>query len=207
MSTARTFLIAAAAVVVVSSSTRAFAQAKPKDPSKTTQARDDEEKAKAKKAKPVAEDAAGEATVTSAEVEPPAPTTPPGAEETGVRVNPPMLVTGTILLGGAYLPSAVVGAVGRDDERALLAPVVGPWIALGQKDCNEEPCSAEGLDKALIVTSGVVQGAGLVAIALSVFVPPAKSGPLPALGSASSVRVTPVSFGRHGAGLGAFAVF
>lgn len=217
MDRARKWIVATTAVVAVSASTSAFAQTKPKDTDNAGEAKTQTVRAQdanAKKAKEQQEEMdrarASQTVVTSADAPPPSGAPAPGAEKSALRLNVPLLVTGAVVLGAAYIPSATVAIVGRDDERAMLLPVLGPWISLGQKDCNEEPCSAEGLDKALIVTSGILQGAGFVAMALSVFIPPPSKGSLPSLtGSATKpkVQVTPVSFGRSGAGIGAVGTF
>lgn len=215
---ARHLIVAAAAIVAVSSSTSAFAQTKSKDKTEKTekttktktmtQAESAEQARKAKEQEEEMQRArASTTTVTSAEPQPPSMPAP-GAEKEGIRVNWPIMLTGAVVFAAAYVPSLTVGIIGRDDERAMIAPVVGPWIALGQKDCNEEPCSNEGLDKTLMVTSGILQGAGLLAMTLSVFIPPPSGSSVPGMAAAKpTVRFTPVSFGRSGAGVGAVGTF
>lgn len=124
-----------------------------------------------------------------------------------VRINMPLLVTGAAAFGAAYIPSLVVGITSdRDADRPLLAPVVGPWITLGQgRECDELPCSQEGLDTILVITSGVLQGAGAIAAAASLFIPP---GSREAIRTAEpKVHVLPISMGRAGAGIGAAGTF
>jgi hypothetical protein len=209
MDSTRKWIFAAAAAVAVSTSTSAFAQAKPKTDTKTQRTHDE----KAKQAEQEAEqqraaerERAATTTVTSAE--PPMPPTPPPGAEKEPRINMPLMAAGTLLFFGTYLPTAAIGFVGRTDDKPLIVPVVGPWIALGERDCDADPCGNEGLDKALMVTSGILQGAGLVAVALSVFIPPPERGlPGATAKSKSNVHVAPVSIGKGGAGVGAFGVF
>lgn len=86
--------------------------------------------------------------------------------------NRPLLVTGAVLLGGAYGASAIAaGLSDRDSENKLYYPVVGPWMALQDRDCNAEPCSNKGLNTALLIGSGVLQGVGALSMLMSLFVP------------------------------------
>lgn len=125
--------------------------------------------------------------------------------------NRRLLVAGATAFGVAYVPSVAVGIFSdRSSNRALLVPVVGPWIALGGFDCTaEQPCGRPGLDRALMLTSGILQGAGAIAMAASIFIPDDESmGPLEAIPiGKAKVRLTPVAFGRSGGGIGALATF
>ncbi len=215
---ARNWLVATAAIVAVSSSASAFAQTKPNDkaPEKaktqTVHQQTEMDTKAAKKAKERQEEMgrarASQTTVTSAEAPPPM-TPPPGAEKKGIEVNWPIMIASAGLLAATYIPTAVVGLTGRDDTRTLLVPVVGPWISLGARNCNLEPCDAEALDTVLMITSGVLQGVAAAGIALSVFIPPPERGSVPGVAKATppKVQVTPLSFGRAGAGIGAVGTF
>jgi hypothetical protein len=86
--------------------------------------------------------------------------------------NKPLLVTGVVLLGGAYGASAIAAALSdRDSEDKLYYPVVGPWMALDDRDCGAEPCNHKTLNTALLIGSGVVQGVGALSVVMSLFVP------------------------------------
>jgi hypothetical protein len=83
------------------------------------------------------------------------------------------LVAGGVLLGLAYLPSAYIGAESHlGQDRALLVPVVGPWIDLatrpacappaGSQLMPIDPCTPETAARWALVTSGGLQGLGLI---------------------------------------------
>lgn len=88
------------------------------------------------------------------------------------------LVTGIIVFPTSYLPAAIVGAgSNRQEDRWLLAPVVGPWIDLAERsECVPpsvppgalpiDPCAEEKANKFAIVASGIGQGVGAVLLAL-----------------------------------------
>lgn len=86
--------------------------------------------------------------------------------------NVPLLATGLVLLGGSYGASVIVGAASdRKEDDKLFIPVVGPWLDLHQRDCNANPCSNEGLNKALLIGDGVLQGVGALGVILSLVIP------------------------------------
>jgi hypothetical protein len=127
------------------------------------------------------------------------------------RPNRTLLSTGVGIFVVSYGASAVAGAISdRDTDKNLFIPVVGPWMDLAQRDCsNADPCAnREDINKAMIITSGVVQGASLLMVVGSLLVPEttaiterrtsAKNQP--------SVTVSPMSFAA-GAGLGAIGRF
>jgi hypothetical protein len=124
--------------------------------------------------------------------------------------NKKLLVAGATVFGAAYVPSVAVGVFSdRTSDRALLVPLVGPWIALGGFDCDDAPCSSPGLDRALMIGSGFVQAIGAAGVVASLFVSPNTSlGPLDGIPvGGTTVRIAPTSFGRSGAGFGAAATF
>jgi hypothetical protein len=85
--------------------------------------------------------------------------------------NRPLLVTGLVVLGGTYGASAIAaGFSNRDSEDKLYYPVVGPWMALNDRDCSAEPCSKKALNTTLLVGSGVLQGLGALSMVMSLFV-------------------------------------
>lgn len=86
--------------------------------------------------------------------------------------NTPLLVTGVVMLGASYGASAIVGGLtdrGSDDN--LYYPVVGPWMALDERDCSGDPCSSKTLHTTLLIGSGVLQGLGALSMAMSLFIP------------------------------------
>jgi hypothetical protein len=130
------------------------------------------------------------------------------------RPNRALLSTGAGIFILSYGASVIAGASSdRDSDKRLFIPVVGPWMDLADRQCNlSNPCgSNEDLAKAMIVTSGVVQGAGVLLAIGSLAIPEstrveertvakAKSPPKP------KFAVLPVSF-RAGAGVGAVGRF
>lgn len=125
--------------------------------------------------------------------------------------NRSLLSTGTGLFVISYGASVVTAAVSsRDEDKKLFIPVVGPWMDLGQRNCDVRGCGGnEDVNKAMLITSGVVQGAGVLLALSSLFVPEtvedrrisAKAKP-----AKPELRVTPVSFAA-GAGVGAVGRF
>lgn len=117
--------------------------------------------------------------------------------------NRPLLVTGVVLLGASYGASAIAAA--RSDSETddkLYYPVVGPWMALNDRDCSVDPCGRKTLDTTLLVGSGVVQGLGALSVLMSLFIPTTTTHSWYLIGS-EDFNVTPLG----GAGeLGAVAI-
>lgn len=87
------------------------------------------------------------------------------------------LVSGSILLGLAYLPTAYFGAVSsRKGDRILLLPVLGPWIDLvgrdkcvppaGSEELPVDPCIEETANRVALVGSGIAQVLGSILFAV-----------------------------------------
>jgi hypothetical protein len=117
--------------------------------------------------------------------------------------NVPLLVTGMIVLGASYGASAI-GAARSDNETddKLYYPVVGPWMALNDRDCSVDPCDQKTLDTTLLVGSGIVQGLGALSVLMSLFIPTKTTHSWYLIGN-DDLNVTPVG----GSGeLGAMAV-
>jgi len=121
--------------------------------------------------------------------------------------NKTLLSTGVGLFILSYAPSVVAGAVSpRDEDKNLFIPLVGPWMDLGQR--NGPSGRSEDVARGMIITSGIVQGAGVLLGIGSLIIPEstttteksqvAKNKP--------EVKVLPVSFG-DGAGVGAIGRF
>jgi hypothetical protein len=137
-----------------------------------------------------------------------------GYEQT--RPNRPLLVTGGSLLIGSYATSAIVGlANDREADERLAIPVVGPWLDLADRQCDAQPCNHEGWSKAALITSGVLQGAGLVGVISSFFVPEERlrlwgGAPRARAATAPTLRVvpSPAAAGRgSGGGLALVGTF
>jgi hypothetical protein len=126
--------------------------------------------------------------------------------ETTIRPNRPLLATGIGIFAVGYGASAVTAAVSdRDADKNLFIPVVGPWLDLADRDCDRNPCHGnEDLNKAMIITSGVVQGAGVLIGVGSLFIPEKVETKRVAV--QPKLRFTPLSLGR-GAGFGAVGTF
>ena len=127
------------------------------------------------------------------------------------RPNRTLLSTGIGIFVVSYGASAVAGAVSdREADKRLFIPVVGPWLDLGNRGCDVEACgSREDINKAMIVTSGIVQGAGVLMALGSLVIPESTTVTekrTTAKAHKPEVHVTPLSF-RAGAGFGAVGRF
>jgi hypothetical protein len=84
-------------------------------------------------------------------------------------------ITGAVVLGMSYIPSAYVGLGSpRSSDQVLLAPLIGPWIDLANRgSCNQpqlpagvsipvDPCAEESAVRAALVTGGIIQAAGAI---------------------------------------------
>ncbi len=125
--------------------------------------------------------------------------------------NRSLLSTGTGLFVVSYGASVVTAAISdRDEDKKLFIPVVGPWMDLADRNCDVRGCGGnEDVNKAMIITSGVVQGAGVLLAISSLFVPEkVEERRLSAKAKEvkPEVRVTPVSFAA-GAGAGVVGRF
>jgi hypothetical protein len=141
-----------------------------------------------------------------------------GADRAGysVRPNRPLLITGASIFAASYGASVIAAAASdtQGDEK-LYIPVAGPWLDLADRECGLGDCgSREDWNQALIIGSGVLQGAGVGLALASLFIPEkheAKSvAQAPhvrsAINSKPTVKVLPVSM-RSGGGVGAMGSF
>lgn len=149
-------------------------------------------------------------TRTTAAYYPAQPRTVESERTVSTSPNPTFLRLGLTTFGLTYASSIVAGAVsGRDSDKNLFIPVVGPWIDLNDRGCASRPCGDnEGLAKAMIITSGIVQGAGLLLTIGSFFIPSKTTTEEKTTTSKlkPTFKVAPVSYGG-GAGLGALGTF
>jgi hypothetical protein len=138
----------------------------------------------------------------------------PVAAEQSVLPNPTLLGSGVSTLVVGYAPAVVIGIVSdHKGDNKLFIPVAGPWLNLGTRGCSgatlsssNEPfqvsdgksCGTSGIERAALITDGVVQGIGALEILSSLFVPQRRSIVVGSEGS--SFSVSPTSFGGHGAG-------
>ena len=107
--------------------------------------------------------------------------------------NTPLLVTGLVVLGASYGASAAyAGVTDRESDNKLYYPVVGPWMAWNDRDCDASPCKNETLGTALLIGSGVVQGVGALSMVMSVFIPRKTTHEWYLIGN-SDVQVTPLA--------------
>jgi len=127
------------------------------------------------------------------------------------RPNRTVLWTGVTVFAVTYTASVVAGGVAGDrvEDKNLFIPLVGPWLDLGQRNCEFRGCNAdeEVIFKTLIISSGIAQGAGVLLALSSFFVPETTTSTLRAAARpAPEVRFTPVSY-AGGAGVGAVGRF
>lgn len=147
---------------------------------------------------------AAQTTTTSASYAPP----PQGQEmyaekSTEHRPNRTLMSTGVGLFVISYGASVVAGAVSpRDEDKNLFIPVAGPWMDLGQRGNINNDSVAKGM----LITSGIVQGAGVLLGLSSLVIPESDTTVEKRQSAKAEVHVLPVSFG-DGAGVGAIGRF
>lgn len=128
------------------------------------------------------------------------------------RPNGTLLSTGVGIFVISYGASVVAGAVSsRDEDKNLFIPVAGPWMDLGNRNCGGSCGQNEGLAKGMIITSGIVQGAGVLLALGSLIIPESTTvtehrTSAKATAPKPKVNVLPVSYGT-GAGVGAIGTF
>jgi len=143
----------------------------------------------------------------------PYPTTPGrypvGAEKTElVTPNTALLGAGGLAFLGAYVPGFIVAASSdHDGDKWLYAPLIGPWIDLASRGCDDDQivqqnCGTDGFDRAALIGSGVVQALGVAAMFGSFVLPQKRI----TVGSAE-IKLAPASFGARSHGLMAFGNF
>lgn len=95
------------------------------------------------------------------------------APESRSWINKPLLITGTALFVAGYVPALVVSQTSDrpTDQNNLVYPVVGPWMNLADRGCDERACQDENTNKALLIADGVVQGVGALGLVLSLLLP------------------------------------
>ena len=91
----------------------------------------------------------------------------------GYRPNAPLITLGFATFGVPYVMSVVVAATSaRSEDRALFAPLVGPWIDLGTRgNCQvlAHFCNSETAARAGLIVDGIFQGIGVILVASGFF--------------------------------------
>lgn len=88
-------------------------------------------------------------------------------------INKPLLITsGAVLLAG-YVPALVISQTSDrpTDQTNLRYPVVGPWLNLTDRDCDDRACHNEETNKTLLIVDGIAQGVGALGVVLSLLLP------------------------------------
>lgn len=121
--------------------------------------------------------------------------------------NVPLITTGLVTFGLAYVPALVVaGESSQSADHNLYIPVAGPWLDIANRpQCgNGGPdCTTETTDKVLIGVSGVFQGVGAVMTVIGLLTPEHNDVVTTAAKNDSpTIHVSPTSVGS-GYGLGA----
>lgn len=121
------------------------------------------------------------------------------------RPNRKLLIPGVALLGVTYGATAATAFFGngREADDNLYIPVVGPWMNLADRQC--EGCNGESLNKAMIIGSGVLQGAGALMTVAS-FIIPEKTEAVRIQAGSVNMQLTP-TMARGAAGFGAVGTF
>lgn len=88
-------------------------------------------------------------------------------------VNKPLLITGSALLLAGYVPALVISQTSDRpiDQDKLILPVVGPWMNLVDRGCDDRECDNEDRNKGLLIADGIVQGVGALSVVLSLVLP------------------------------------
>jgi hypothetical protein len=117
-----------------------------------------------------------------------------------------LLSSGIVVFGGTYMASIVVaGTSDHAGDKALYAPLVGPWLDL----VNRCPggCNNDLGNKVLLGLDGVFQGIGALSIVSSFFMPRTHARGVARSETAPSFSVLPASLGRGAPGLLAVGTF
>jgi hypothetical protein len=132
------------------------------------------------------------------------PVTPAAGADGRAPPNMTLLGLGAATLVLGYVPSwsVAMSSDHRGDDK-LVFPVVGPWFDLATRGCTDEiassRCGTTVLERAALVTDGIVQGLGALQIMGSFF---ASQKPAGALTPPPMPRfaIVPTMFGGHGVG-------
>jgi hypothetical protein len=147
-----------------------------------------------------------------------APPPPTASEGSHSETKDTLLGTGLFLLAVSYLPAVSVAASSNVvADQHLYAPIAGPWIDLAQRPACVPPanCEAEQTNRALLETSGILQGVGafLTLVGLLTSDDDSTKPTTKPMSDAKlvkptkNVHVTPAQFGSAGYGVAAFGRF
>jgi hypothetical protein len=127
-----------------------------------------------------------------------------------MKPNPVLLTTGGLTLIGAYAPAVVIAASSdHDGDKWLYAPVIGPWIDLASRGCDNvrtTTCGVSGFERAALIGSGVLQVIGVAEI-LGAFTTPARRLVTAHASDRLTMQIVPATFGPRTSGLAAFGTF
>jgi len=143
-------------------------------------------------------------------VPPPAPA--PVTEVTTTRVvgpSMPLVASGVVIFGLAYVPAVAVGVTsGLDADRTLVVPIAGPWINLTQRPgCSGDACNGENTNKVLLVTDGVFQAIGVLTTLGGFLMPVQEHRTVRSAEASPTWQISPASFGAGTYGLKVFGTF
>jgi hypothetical protein len=147
----------------------------------------------------------------------PTPASQPTAieETTYVPPNRAIIATGIGAFLGAYIPGVIVAiANDRSYDDKLYIPVAGPWVALSDRPpcgsgIGQTGCTLSNTYEWFLIASGIVQGLGVLAVALGVVVPERRTHLVsaPTAQEKPTLRVLPAAMGKEGYGVAAFGAF
>jgi hypothetical protein len=144
------------------------------------------------------------------------PSPRPVAAETTSPPNMTLLGTGIATFVVGYGPAVAVGVTSdHDGDGYLLIPVAGPWLDLGNRECDgptivapDGPyeletgriCGTSTFEDAALIASGVLQGFGALQIMGAFFVSQKRMPSVLEAPRMPPFAIVPTVFGRHGMG-------
>jgi hypothetical protein len=141
-----------------------------------------------------------------------APARATAAETATVYAGPNRILVslGLTTLGLAYTPAIIVAIESPlNADKALYAPVAGPWIDLANRpDCGlrHDSCDLEMVNKVLVATTGVFQSIGALAVIASFVLPERPHKQEVGKSAEPSLHVVPARLG-NGYGMTAIGTF
>jgi hypothetical protein len=119
-----------------------------------------------------------------------------------------LIDSGAAVFAASYLPAMVVGASSAQHaDRALFAPIAGPWIDLAQlPPCTPGVVCASTAARGLVIVDGVFQVLGVASFIAGLMTPAPEPVQLVA-GARSTLRIAPAQVGAGAYGMVAFGTF
>jgi hypothetical protein len=113
---------------------------------------------------------------------------------------------------GGYVPSFIVAASSdHDGDKWLYAPVIGPFIDLASRGCENDiqtaTCGTTAWERGSLIASGVIQTVGAAMVVGSFFTPTRKLVSTGAVDKPRLLQISPVTLGSRAPGLMAFGTF